>query len=104
MLSGSLTGGLSATAAGRRPMMALWQSGCPMAYAAARMVALSPPPVRALDRPDATAPLLPAQLIPHPDRLDPHGRPDYVAIMDAHHRALLAGEPAYTDPISGLYV
>jgi hypothetical protein len=56
----------------------------------------------ALDRPDRPRPIDPERLVPHPDRLDP-GRPDYVAVMDAHHRALLAGEAGYTDPDSGLY-
>jgi hypothetical protein len=60
--------------------------------------------LRALDRPDVTGPLLPDQLIPHPDRLDPDRRPDYVAVLDAHHGALLNGESGYSDPISGLYV
>lgn len=56
-----------------------------------------------LDRPEGAAALAPDVLVPHPDRLDPH-RADYIAIMDAHHRALLAGEPGYIDPASGLFV
>jgi hypothetical protein len=56
----------------------------------------------ALDRPDRPRPIDPDRLVPHPDRLDP-GRPDYVAVMDAHHRALLAGGAGYTDPDTGLY-
>lgn len=55
-----------------------------------------------LDRPDRPGPLPPARLVPHPDRLDP-ARADYMAVMDAHHRALLAGEPGYADPATGLY-
>ncbi len=57
-----------------------------------------------LDRPEAPAPIPPVQLTPHPDRLDPLDRPDYVAIMNAHHEALLAGEAGYIDPASGLFV
>lgn len=56
----------------------------------------------ALDRADRPGPLDPARLVPHPERLDPD-RPDYVAIMDAHHRALIRGEPGYLDPSSGLF-
>jgi Family of unknown function (DUF5522) len=56
----------------------------------------------ALDRPDGPEPLAPVRLVPHPDRLDP-GRPDYVEVMEAHHRALLRGLPGYTDPASGLF-
>ncbi len=55
----------------------------------------------ALDRPDRSEPLAPDRLVPHPERLDP-GRPDYVAVMDAHHRAVLAGRPGYPDPATGL--
>ncbi len=56
----------------------------------------------ALDRPDRPRPLDPARLLPHPARLDP-GRGDYVEILESHHRAVMAGEPGYTDPASGLY-
>lgn len=59
--------------------------------------------LQTLDRPDAVAPLTPLRLTPHPDRLDP-GLGEFVAIMDAHHRALLAGDPGYMDPVSGLFV
>ena len=59
--------------------------------------------VRTLDRPDGEHPLPPVLVTPHPDRLDPE-RHDYVAAMDAHHRALLAGEAGYLDPTSGLFV
>jgi hypothetical protein len=55
----------------------------------------------ALDRPDRPRPLDPVQLVPHPARLDP-ARPDYVEVMEAHHRAVVAGEPAYLDPATGL--
>ena len=57
-----------------------------------------------LDRPTGAPPLAPDQLVPRPDRLDPHRRPDYVAVMDAHHQALLAGDAGYLDPASGLFV
>lgn len=60
--------------------------------------------VRTLDRPDGAVPLPPVRLAPTPDRLDPHRGPEYVAAMDAHHRALLAGEAGYFDPTSGLFV
>jgi hypothetical protein len=60
--------------------------------------------LRALDRPEAASPLAPPLLVPHQDRLDPVRRPDFVAVMDAHHRALLAGVPGYADPASGLFV
>lgn len=56
----------------------------------------------ALDRPGCDRPLDPSRLVPHPGRLDP-SRPDYVAVMEAHHRALTAGEPGYTDPGTGLF-
>ena len=56
----------------------------------------------ALDRPDRPKPLEPARLLPHPARLDPD-RPDYVAVMEAHHAALLAGQAGYPDPTSGLF-
>lgn len=56
----------------------------------------------ALDRPDRPGPIDPARLVPHPDRLDPE-RDDYVPVLEAHHRALLQGEPGYVDPASGLY-
>jgi hypothetical protein len=59
--------------------------------------------LRTLDRPDDAMPLEPDRLVPHPDRLDPR-RPDYLAVMDAHHHALIGGEPGYLDPASGLFV
>lgn len=59
--------------------------------------------LRALDRREAAEPIPPDRLIPHPGRLDP-SRPDYVPVLDAHHRALVAGEPGYLDPASGLFV
>lgn len=57
-----------------------------------------------LDRPEGAPPMPPARLAPHPDRLDPGSAANYVAAMDAHHRALLAGEPGYIDAPSGLFV
>jgi hypothetical protein len=60
--------------------------------------------LRTLDRPDGAPPLPPVVLVPHPDRLDSHQEPAYVAAIDAHHRALLAGDAGYFDPISGLFV
>jgi hypothetical protein len=57
-----------------------------------------------LDRPDGAAPLPPFRLVPHTDRLDPQARPEFVAVMEAHHRALLAGDAGYFDPASGLFV
>jgi hypothetical protein len=45
----------------------------------------------------------PSRLVPLPTRLDP-GRPDYVAIIDAHHAAVVAGAAGYTDPGTGLFV
>ena len=56
----------------------------------------------ALDRADRSGPLPPARLVPRADRLDP-GRPDFVAVMDAHHAPLLVGEAGYIDPSSGLF-
>ncbi len=56
----------------------------------------------ALDRPDRSGPMDPPRLVPHPNRLDPH-RGDYVEVMEAHHRALLAGEAGYADPATGLF-
>jgi len=41
--------------------------------------------------------------LPHPDRLDPR-RPDYVAIIDAHDRAVGGGHAGYDDPSTGLFV
>lgn len=55
-----------------------------------------------LDRPDRAGPMEPPRLVPHPGRLPPE-RTDYVPIMEAHHAALLAGEPGYVDPASGLF-
>ena len=60
--------------------------------------------LRTLDRPDGDAPLPPVRLVPHPDRLDPCRGDEYVAVIDAHHRALLDGEVGYLDPTSGLFV
>ena len=60
--------------------------------------------VRTLDRADGAAPLSPDRLTPLSDRLDPGSDPDYVAVMDAHHRALLVGEAGYLDPRSGWFV
>ena len=59
--------------------------------------------LRSLDRAEAPEPLPPERLVPHPDRLDP-GRTDYVAILDAHHQALVRGEAGYLDPATGLFV
>jgi hypothetical protein len=59
--------------------------------------------LRTLDRLDGVSPLPPDRLIPHLDRLSPV-RSDYVAIMDAHHQALLAGDAGYLDPTTGLFV
>lgn len=60
--------------------------------------------LRTLDRPDSRAGAVPPdRLVPHPDRLDLH-RADYVAIIDAHHAALEAGEVGYGDPGTGLTV
>ena len=56
-----------------------------------------------LDRPDGAPLLPPVRLTPHPDRL-PTDRPDYVEVMDAHHRALLQGDAGYIDPGTGLFV
>ncbi len=57
----------------------------------------------ALDHENRADPLSADQILPHPGRLNP-GRPDYVTVVSTHHRALLAGEPGYIDPASGLYV
>jgi hypothetical protein len=59
--------------------------------------------LRTLDRPDGAAPLPPVRLVPRPDRLDPR-HSGYVAVMDAHHLALLDGDGGYLDPTSGLFV
>ncbi len=40
---------------------------------------------------------------PHPSRCDPR-RSDYEAIIVAHREAVLAGQPTYRDPSSGLMV
>ena len=40
---------------------------------------------------------------PHPTRLPPDA-PQRDAIVAAHRRALDAGEPGYTDPVTGLFV
>jgi hypothetical protein len=60
--------------------------------------------LRTLDRPDGAEAIEPARLAPHPDRLDHDRAAHYVAAMDAHHRALMAGDAGYFDPISGLFV
>jgi len=60
--------------------------------------------LRTLDRPEDAVSIAPDLLMPHPDRLDPGREPGYVAIIDAHHRALLVGEAGYLDPSSGLFV
>jgi Family of unknown function (DUF5522) len=60
--------------------------------------------LRTLDRVDGTTPLPPDRLVPHPDRLSPQRAPEYVATLDAHHDALIAGEAGYMDPGSGLFV
>jgi hypothetical protein len=59
--------------------------------------------LRCLDRPAQVGPIPPAVLVPHPGRLDPD-RPDYVAIIDAHHEALERGASGYSDPGTGLFV
>jgi hypothetical protein len=60
--------------------------------------------LRSLDRPTARPePLCPEQVVPAAERLDP-ARHDFVAIIDAHHAALIAGEAGYTDPATGLFV
>lgn len=43
----------------------------------------------------------PECLVPRADRFAPT-RADYVAALDAHHRAMTAGEAGYADPGSGL--
>jgi hypothetical protein len=60
--------------------------------------------LRTLDRPTAPSPLAPERMLPHPERLDPAANPRYVAILDAHHRAVVAGETGYLDPATGLFV
>lgn len=60
--------------------------------------------LRTLDRVGGATPLDPVRLAPRPDRLDAGRHPEYVAVMDAHHRALLAGDAGYVDPTSGLFV
>ena len=51
-------------------------------------------PTRPADRPLAE---------PHPSRLPPD-RPGRDALLEAHRRALEAGEAGYLDPDSGLFV
>ncbi len=58
---------------------------------------------RSRDRPGGEPPLPPERAIPLPERLAPD-RPDYVAVLDAHHRALISGRPGYPDPTTGLFV
>jgi hypothetical protein len=60
--------------------------------------------LRTLDRPVGVAPLPPVRLVPRSDRLDPRRGDEYLAVMDAHHRALLDGHAGYLDPASGLFV
>lgn len=55
----------------------------------------------ALDQPRRPGPMPPPRLVPRPERLSPV-RPDFVAIMEAHHRAVLDGQPGYPDPATGL--
>ncbi len=59
--------------------------------------------LRTLDRPGRSDPIPPSRLLPAAERLDP-GRSDYVAVLDAHHRALMRGDPGYLDPGSSLFV
>jgi hypothetical protein len=40
---------------------------------------------------------------PHASRLDP-GRSDFGDILAAHEQAVVAGEPGYIDPSTGLFV
>jgi hypothetical protein len=56
--------------------------------------------LRALDRPDRPGQMHPWQLVPRSDRLDP-GRGDFVAVLDAHHGAVLTGRSGYIDPGTG---
>lgn len=60
--------------------------------------------LRTLDRPRGVRPLPPERLVPHHERLDPCRAQEYVAAIDAHHRALVEGESGYLDPVSGLFV
>ncbi|MEM1447931.1 MAG: DUF5522 domain-containing protein [Planctomycetota bacterium] len=47
---------------------------------------------------------LPADLVrPHPSRLDPASA-HYEEICECHEAAILAGEPLYLDPFTGLWV
>ena len=59
--------------------------------------------LRSLDRPGATPAMSPERVVPLAERLAPE-RPDYVAVLEAHHRALTSGRPGYTDPATGLFV
>jgi hypothetical protein len=59
--------------------------------------------LRTLDEPKGSEPLSPMVVVPHPDRLATD-RPDYIDIVEAHHRALLDGDAGYLDPASGLFV
>jgi Family of unknown function (DUF5522) len=47
--------------------------------------------------------LAPSRFVPVRDRLDP-ARGDYVAVLDAHHYAVGAGQAGYMDPATGLFV
>jgi hypothetical protein len=60
--------------------------------------------LRTLDRPIGQPERLsPERLVPAAGRLDP-ARADFVAIIDAHHAAILADEAGYADPATGLLV
>ena len=59
--------------------------------------------LRTLDCPHGGDLLEPARLVPHPDRMDPSD-PNYVCVLDAHHRALCDGQAGYSDRLSGLFV
>jgi uncharacterized protein DUF5522 len=51
---------------------------------------------------DPASPLPAPLAVPDPVRLDP-ARTDYRAVLDAHRRALDAGEDGYLDPATGLW-
>jgi hypothetical protein len=60
--------------------------------------------LRTLDRPTGHhGPIPPDRLVPALGRLDP-GRDDFVAVIDAHHAAVVGGEVGYLDPASCLFV
>ena len=60
--------------------------------------------LRTLDRSRGARPIPPELLVPHHERLDPRKVQEYVGAIDAHHGALVIGEPGYLDPLSGLFV